>query len=152
MTRSVRALTATTLAVLMLTAATGCGSDRDEVSAGAGAPGSNDAGGSGSTGASGTVTFDGAPVEPLAGLSCVVSIDSPRIAGEVGDGGWLKMQTGSATYQDGAVSWVSTSGDDRGDLEVTTEGASGSLKMYEEGTANDPGDTEYLELTVDLSC
>ncbi|WP_204367474.1 hypothetical protein [Nocardiopsis valliformis] len=103
----------------------------------------------------GTVTFNGTDVQPLGRLSCV-EVPGPeetlRIAGDIGDDGYLKLQADSATYEDGEVTWVTTSGDNRGSMDVTEDGASGTLNMYEQGSANDLGEQEFFELTADLSC
>lgn len=109
-------------------------------------------GSAGGSGVTGTVTFDGTPVEPFDDLSCVKVEGNARIAGSVGDGGFLKLQSGSATYEDGEVHWTSTSGDNKGDLEVTSEGASGTILMYDTDSDTASSEQEFLELIADLSC
>lgn len=132
---------------LLAASTVGCGGDEGGTAAGA-PQGSDD------SGVTGTVTFDGTEVQPLDRLSCVQvpGEGTLRIAGEIGDDGYLQLQADSATYEDGEVTWVTTSGDNRGSLEVTEDGASGALLLYEQGTANDLGEQEFFELTADLSC
>lgn len=147
------------LAALVLV---GCGADGAADDDGDGAPPADaavdapDDADTGSSGVTGTVTFDGADVGPLDGLSCVTvpGDGQKRIAGSVGVDGedWLQLQENSARYEVGEVTWVTTSGDNRGELAVDDDGASGALLLYEEGTANDLGEQEFFEMAVDLRC
>lgn len=50
------------------------------------------------------------------------------------------------------MTWVTISGDNRGELAVDDDGASGALLLYEEGTASDLGEQEFFEMVVDLRC
>ncbi len=139
-TFSSRSLAVASGLVLALAVSSGCSSD-------AGGPAA--LGGSGVTG---TVTFDGGAVEPLDDLSCVKVEGNARIAGGVGEDGFISIQSGSASYMDGETEWTSTSGDDKGDLEVTEEGASGTILMYDRESDTASDEREFVELTADLTC
>lgn len=142
------------LAAAMVVGLTACGPE-------AGDPAQQDPATGGSTedsaeesseGATGTVTFDGAPVEPIDRLRCGAQGGESGVFGVVGDGDFLTLRPDRATYESGDITWVTSSVGGEGGLAVTETGAEGALELYEEGTANDLDERIFLEIVVDVTC
>lgn len=158
-----RHLAVTCAAALALAALTGCSDDTTDDATDTSTETTTEDGGStaadgedGDDGSSqqvtGTITLDGTPVEPLDRLMCAELSGEARIQGTVGDN-WISLDPDSATYEVDGTTWTSTSSDDRGSLDVSLEGASGTLKMYEQGTAaNNSDDQVFVDLVVDITC
>lgn len=155
-----RHLAVSCAAALAFAALTGCSDTTDDDASGTSAEASTGDDGSTSDGGddtsqpevTGTITLDGAAVEPLDRLMCGEVSGRATIQGMVGDNR-ISLWPDSASYELDGTTWGSTSGDDRGSLDVSSDGASGTLKMYEDGTAMNSTDNQvFIDLVVDVTC